>query len=191
MKILYFLQITKDKLSTSSFKIIKQLLNHILKITNSQHIIMETYFEPTDFGQDITNHLTDIVGLIVNGYNLLEPEHCQNFPLVKLDILLPQLFGSQSVLIVDDEIRQVYYNEQTNKQRLFDIIDKRPMHFNKLELICPIHTIKEQAMQFECEVSAVFEKPRENPISKLFKYGHACMGGTFDHIHLGHKLLLT
>ena len=25
----------------------------------------------------------------------------------------------------------------------------------------------------------------------LFKYESACMGGTFDHMHLGHRLLLT
>ena len=25
----------------------------------------------------------------------------------------------------------------------------------------------------------------------LFKYKEACLGGTFDHLHLGHKLLLT
>ena len=25
----------------------------------------------------------------------------------------------------------------------------------------------------------------------LFKYESACMGGTFDHMHLGHRMLLT
>jgi len=27
--------------------------------------------------------------------------------------------------------------------------------------------------------------------SSLFKYEVACIGGTFDHMHLGHRLLLT
>lgn len=47
-----------------------------------------------------------------------------------------------------------------------------------------------------CEIDfdsnySFFDKPRESEISQLFKYKHACMGGTFDHMHLGHKLLLT
>lgn len=39
--------------------------------------------------------------LLVNGYNLLEPEHSMTFPLVDIDILFPQLFGTQSVLLTD------------------------------------------------------------------------------------------
>ena len=34
----------------------------------------------------------------------------------------------------------------------------------------------------------------QNPELKdqsLFKYGAICLGGTFDHMHSGHKLLLT
>jgi cytidyltransferase-like protein len=37
----------------------------------------------------------------------------------------------------------------------------------------------------------LFENPRETPITKMFKYKQTCMGGTFDHMHLGHKLLIT
>ena len=37
----------------------------------------------------------------------------------------------------------------------------------------------------------LFENPRETPITQMIKYKQSCMGGTFDHMHLGHKLLLT
>jgi hypothetical protein len=36
-----------------------------------------------------------------------------------------------------------------------------------------------------------FDHPREPVVQDLFVYKQACMGGTFDHMHLGHKLLLT
>ena len=37
-------------------------------------------------------------------------------------------------------------------------------------------------------------EPQETDIStrsSLFKYEQVCIGGTFDHMHLGHRLLLT
>ena len=34
------------------------------------------------------------------------------------------------------------------------------------------------------------EKDIENK-ANLFKYEHVCMGGTFDHMHQGHRLLLA
>lgn len=48
-------------------------------------------------------------------------------------------------------------------------------------------------MSVEIEFSSLnlFDNPRETPIDQLFKYKQTCMGGTFDHMHLGHKLLLT
>jgi hypothetical protein len=52
--------------------------------------------------------------MLVNGYNLLEPEHSRHFPLLKLEILLPQLFGLRSVLLEDDSITDVFYNDETN-----------------------------------------------------------------------------
>ena len=48
-------------------------------------------------------------------------------------------------------------------------------------------------MSPEVEINnlSFFEEPRETPIDKIFKYSKCCMGGTFDHMHLGHKILLT
>ncbi len=40
--------------------------------------------------------------------------------------------------------------------------------------------------------SDFFEEPLEtHQDMQLFKYHGVCLGGTFDHMHLGHKLLLT
>ena len=68
----------------------KALLHYILgKDKSISDIIIEVYFEEEDFGYDMSQHTTSIVQLIVNGYNLLEPEHSKTFPLVNVDILLP------------------------------------------------------------------------------------------------------
>ena len=42
--------------------------------------------------------------------------------------------------------------------------------------------------------SSLVTEPQETDISarsSLFQYETVCIGGTFDHMHLGHRLLLT
>ncbi len=59
----------------------------------------------------------------------------------------------------------------------------------------PIGNIKHKAMVLSVDLEFdnlnLFENPRETPITTLFKYKQTCIGGTFDHMHLGHKLVLT
>ena len=54
--------------------------------------------------------------MVVTGYNLLEPEHSREFPLVAIEILLPQVFTNKSVLLTDGSISQVFYNDETNPE---------------------------------------------------------------------------
>jgi hypothetical protein len=63
--------------------------------------------------------------MLVNGYNLLEPEHSRHFPLVKLEILLPQLFSVPSVLLTDTTLTHVYYNEATNPALVEGLLNER------------------------------------------------------------------
>ena len=51
--------------------------------------------------------------MLTTGYNLTEPEHSRKFPLVSIDLLLPQIFNSQSALLTDPSISHVYYNPET------------------------------------------------------------------------------
>lgn len=82
-----------------------------------------------------------------------------------------------------------------------------------LEAVISIDDIKENAMVFAIELlrpamgiienesdnprtikkqgSNLLDEPQERDISTPFKYEIVCMGGTFDHMHLGHRLLLT
>jgi len=177
MKAFYLLQITKQKLNHESFKKLKALLHYILNQNKEiTDIIIEVYFEEQDFGNNYTNHTVPIVQLIVNGYNLLEPEHSKNFPLVNVDIYLPQLFSTRSALLIDPAIRHVYFNEQTNLARADSIICERnaSQALPKLEFVCPISKIVHKAMVLSVDIEYgnlnLFEKEIENPIPKLFKY---------------------
>ena len=51
--------------------------------------------------------------MLTTGYNLTEPEHSKLFPLVKIDVLLPQIFTHPSTLLSDPTITHVYYNPDT------------------------------------------------------------------------------
>ena len=141
MKTLYLLQINKHKLQHESFKKIKALLHYILSQNKSiTDIIIEVYFDDEDFQNNFNQHTSSIVQLIVNGYNLLEPEHSKTFPLVNVEIYLPQLFHTRSVLLTDGTISQVYFNEETNISLVDGLISERnaTQALPKLEMICPI-----------------------------------------------------
>ena len=112
-KVLYILQIKRAKLNEESMKVLKCLLLHIIRITELQHIILEVYFDEDEFSP-LSKYIDAIVKMLVTGYNLLEPEHSRDHPLVALDILLPQLFATRSALLTDGSITHVYFNEETN-----------------------------------------------------------------------------
>lgn len=63
--------------------------------------------------------------ILINGYNLLEPEHSKNFPLVEIDILFPQIFSHPSCLLTDPNIRNVFYNEETNFAQVRALLNER------------------------------------------------------------------
>lgn len=69
---------------------------------------MEVYF-PADL--DISYEF--LQKLLVNGYNLLEPEHSLMFPLIQYDIVFPTVFGCKSSIITCTDYDLMIYNEET------------------------------------------------------------------------------
>lgn len=63
--------------------------------------------------------------MLTTGYNLTEPEHSRLFPLVQIDILLPQIFNTQSALLTDPKISHVYYNPATDINLPLGLINER------------------------------------------------------------------
>ena len=103
---------------------LKCLLFHILRTTGLQHIVVEMYFDEEQFNP-LSDHLELILKVLLTGYNLTEPEHSRQFPLVQIDILLPQIFASRSALLIDDKISHVYYNPETNNDLPASLINER------------------------------------------------------------------
>ena len=68
--------------------------------------------------EPLDQNLNLILKFLVTGYNLLEPEYSHEFPLVKFEILLPQIFNSPSILLLDPHINHVFFNEETNFDRI-------------------------------------------------------------------------
>ena len=68
--------------------VLKCLLFHILRTIDVKHIIVEVHFDEDEFNP-INKHLETILKILITGYNLTEPEHSRDFPLVAIEILIP------------------------------------------------------------------------------------------------------
>jgi hypothetical protein len=80
-KAMYILQMTRDKISEESMKILKCLLLQIIRTTKLQYIVVEVYLDESEFFP-LEDNLEIILKMLVTGYNLTEPEHSSTFPLV-------------------------------------------------------------------------------------------------------------
>jgi len=88
---------------------LKCLLLHILRTTELQRVVIEVYLDEQDFSP-FSDQLGLIIKMLTTGYNLTEPEHSHEFPMVKIDLLMPQIFAHRSSLLTDPTITHVYYN---------------------------------------------------------------------------------
>ena len=134
-------------------KVLKCLLFHILRTTGLQNIVVEVYFDEEQFNP-LSDYLELILKVLLTGYNLTEPEHSRQFPLVQIDILLPQIFASRSALLIDEKISHVYYNPETNNDLPMSLINERNANqtLPALTMVQPIDQIKHDAMVFAVEL---------------------------------------
>ena len=96
-------------------KLLKCLLMYVIRATKTKHLYLEMHFDKDEFPL-LEENIDAIFQMVVTGYNLLEPEHSREFPLVAIEILLPQVFTNKSVLLTDGSISQVFYNDETNPE---------------------------------------------------------------------------
>ena len=105
-------------------KVLKCILLHILRSTEINHIIIEVYFDEEEF-TPFEQNIRIITKMLVTGYNLTEPEHSRDFPLVAIEIFMPQVFSTRSALLTDGTISHVYYNPETDNQLPLSLINER------------------------------------------------------------------
>ena len=102
-------------------KVLKCLLLHIIRTTDTKKINLEVYFDQAEF-DPIEDHVSSIIKMLITGYNLCEPEHTRDYPLVAINILLPQVFTTRSTLLTDGDISHVYYNAETDPERVESLL---------------------------------------------------------------------
>ena len=134
-------------------KVLKCILLHILRTTGLQNIVVEIYFDEEQFSP-LAEQLELILKVILSGYNLTEPEHSRLFPLVQIDILLPQVFSTRSALLTDEKISHVYYNPETNENLPLGIINERnaDQTLPALTMVQSIDQIQNDALVFAVEL---------------------------------------
>ena len=73
--------------------------------------------------------------------------------MVAIEILLPQVFNSKSVLLTDGSISHVFYNDETNPELIESLIAERGVDQTKpkLEKVTPINEIREVSKIREVE----------------------------------------
>eukprot|EP00347_Sterkiella_histriomuscorum_P023330 403335061 len=187
---LYILRITKDKLNSEHMKRIKCLLFYILERV-TKNLVIEIKFD-----EEFDLNFQFIQRVLTNSYNLLEPEHSKVCPLKQIDVVMPQVFHTQSQLLTNKDISLFIYNEsddsidQLLERRSQLYPENQPLEIVRVQDILELAMKRFEAVQFIR--TNFFEDPIEqNKDQDFFKYKAVCLGGTFDHMHLGHKLLLT
>ena len=121
----------------------------------------------------------------------MEPEHSQKYTLQGIDFLAPQIFGQKSVVFDERlNILQVYYKEES--QMIINFKSQTKHTFTPIEKVVSAEMLENLDMTF-AQANSWFDDDSESQIRKQnFKQFDAiCLGGTFDHMHSGHKILLT
>jgi len=89
--------------------VLKQTLTNILSIIKVPHLVVETRF-----GKEFSmvKDFNFILKMLVNVYNLFEPEQSRDFPTTKIEYTFPEIFGGESILLKDPTVSHVYYRKE-------------------------------------------------------------------------------
>ncbi|CAI2372923.1 unnamed protein product [Moneuplotes crassus] len=187
---LYF---TRDNLSIQYISGLKRYLLQIVdKVTTS--FIISVVFEKDVFEEyELDRNINSIQNVLSGLYTIFEPEYSKNYALVHTDIILPQVFDTpfippgyefgayfydKSIVSAEDIEKIVFESEEKSEKVVFNDITKSA----EIDLEIEESHLEDQEVSLVSKQDGKFEKS---------KYKVSCLGGTFDHLHLGHKLLLT
>src|ERR1044072_8575348 len=94
--------------------------------------------------------------------------------------------GSRIIRILNANVRNLYVNYTIEKARLQQFNEARK---NSSLPKLPIHVLESKIRPPSIDPIASDKIPLQPSNQKIFD--HVAVGGTFDHLHLGHKILLT
>ena len=98
----YILQLSPEKMDKDNQRLFKAYLMQIIDSIKEQDrlLVIEVYFyekilmegeeaKDDQMVENLKNSIGQIMKLVTNGYNLLEPEHSTKYPLQQVEILMP------------------------------------------------------------------------------------------------------
>lgn len=202
---LLYLYFEKDNLN---FGYIHDLKKYLLQTVNRirKTLLISIMFHPelieefkssnvdVSDSTDITYNLSTIQQVLNAVYNIFEPEYSKQFPMVTIAITLPQVFSTP---VFPDKFKfdAFFFDSKVLSKEEFSAV----LSENKTSHDENIMDIR-QSQELGISTDQISEKQKEKSLVDLSadaqikyqkKFKMTCLGGTFDHLHLGHKLLLT
>lgn len=110
-KVVYLAQVTPENMNSEHLIALKQMLTNVLSTTKTTHLIVEVYINKDAFNS--AEHFNFLMKMVVNAYNLFEPEQSTDFPTVKIEYIFPEIFGCKSILLRDPAISHIYYRKSS------------------------------------------------------------------------------
>jgi len=135
--------------------------------------------------------------LVHSMYNLFEPNLSNNYPLKRVTFTLPQIFGNEGEALSSDNYDAITYVSKSNF--ITELLENRSKKgLKKLEEVNIEHEVLNQ---LDCEdieeisktvsIEEFKEKFKSTKEYNIHQFKCTLLGGTFDHLHSGHKILIT
>ena len=204
---LLYLYFNSENLTYRYIYNLKKYILRIMHLFRKSFIISVVFSEEVLSNYDLKNNIKIVQKLMSTLYNMFEPEHSKQFPMLIVAIIFPQVFETPE-FPEDIRFEAFYCDSEVLSIENFDKIWKE--NFIEWKWINDIQSLKEIDLESEDIFIYDLDQPlistddtidndpqdgsiednNEKPLSKAW-FKMTCMGGTFDHLHLGHKLLLS
>ena len=190
-----YLYLDKEQLVKGYIFSLKQYLLSLLNSLKKTLIISVVFSEEVLKEYDLINNVHEVQQILSFIYNIFEPEYSKHYSIITVTILLPQIFENP---VIPDLMKFdvfLYDNDVISLTEFKEIvITSSELEYRFIKHIRTMQSVPEFVPEDTTSIN--LEEPLINiDISKQdmskFQFKMTCLGGSFDHLHLGHKLLLT
>lgn len=189
-----YLYFTKDNLNKGYLHGIKSYLIRLVNSIRKMLVISVNFSDEVLQDHDFENDLGAIQQVLNAVYNIFEPEYSKQFPMVIITITIPQVFKT-SVIPTTIKFDVFFFDSEIVSKSQYQAVISQSnvsseVRTNDLKETRELDIKIEDMSEEEKGQSLITSNDDVNKSGK-FEHKMTCLGGTFDHLHLGHKLLLT